>query len=328
MLKSGKLTNGGVMVNYRCSAACRHCLYSCSPTREAGYVDEEAADAISHLLKKGGCRSVHIGGGEPFLDFKGLVMMIRKLGEAGIVLDYVETNAFWAAETRKKTEEMLETLLALGASTLCISVDPYHAEYVPYGAPLALAKLCEKTGMEYFLWRQEFLPMLSKMDSRKVYSRPDMEEVFSGEYINNTARLYNIGYGGRAVNIEREFGVLSPAESFIRETLPCHNLLSTGHFHVDKNCCYLPPRCTGIRLPLEEAVDGIPPEKYPVFETLHNGGVSALFEFALRHGFSPGREGYPSKCNFCFYLRAFLAEKGFAELDKDHYEEALKYYWF
>ena len=328
MLNIGTLLHGGIMVNYRCNAACRHCLYSCSPTREAGYVDEGTAKEICVLLRKGGCGSVHIGGGEPFLDFDGLLMMIRALNEAGIALDYIETNARWAAEASalKEARKKLERLLAEGAGTICISIDPYHAEYVPYGAPLALADLCEKTGMNYFLWKREFLRALSRIDPQKTHSRAEMEKIFSREYLHNTARLYGIGYGGRAVNIEREFGVLSPAESFAGENAPCRNLLSSGHFHVDMFGYFIPPHCTGIRIPLPEVVDGIPEGKYPVFEALYSGGLAALLEFARLHGFSANPEGYPSKCNFCFHLRHFLSDKDFSELDRNHYEEAFKYY--
>jgi len=324
----GTLTHGGIMVNYRCSAACRHCLYSCSPTRGEGYVDEASAETICRFLRKGGCRSVHIGGGEPFLDFEGLVMVIRKLKQAGIKLDYIETNAYWAfdASAKKTAEAYLKRLLGEGARALCISIDPFHAEYVPYGAPLALAELCEKTGMDYFLWRGEFFSTLSRMDARKTHSRQELEMLLSPDYIAKTARQYGIEYGGRAVNIEREFGTLYPAEHFTAESPPCHKLVSTGHFHVDMNTYFIPPGCTGIRIPLSEVVEGIPPGKYPVFQALYQGGVSALTQLALQHGFSPDEAGYPSRCNLCFHLRRFLAEKGFADLDRDHYEEALKYY--
>ena len=334
MLSAGTLIHGGVMVNYRCTAACRHCLYSCSPTRGSGYVDKETAENICRLLRTGGCRSVHIGGGEPFLDFDGLLAVIRLLRKAGITLEYIETNAFWAdsnAPEKKGVQDKLKHLLSEGAGTLCISVDPYHAEYVPYGAPLALAELCEKTGVDYFLWKREFLPVLSRLDSKKVHSRDEMEKTFSDTYIYDTARSYGIGYGGRAVNIEREFstgldGALYPAEKFITDTAPCHNLLSTGHFHVDMYSYFIPPRCTGIRIPLSEAVDGIPGGKYPVFEALYSGGISALFKLAREQGFSPDEAGYPSKCNLCFHLRHFLSEKNYSELDRNHYEEALRYY--
>jgi len=328
VLNTGTLTHGGIMVNYQCSAACRHCLYSCSPARGSGYMDDNSAETICRLLRKGGCRSVHIGGGEPFLDFERLLMVIRKLVRAGVTVEYIETNAYWVVDlsAQKQAGEKLEKLLAAGADTLCISIDPYHAEYVPYGAPLALAELCEKTGMNYFLWKHEFLGALSRLDPQKTHSRSEMEKTLSERYIYDTARLYGIGYGGRAVNIEREFGSLYPMESYAVEKSPCRNLLSTGHFHVDMERFFIPPRCTGIRIPLSEAVEGIPGGKYPVFEALYSGGVSALLEFSLKQGFSPDRAGYPSRCNLCFHLRHFLSGKNYAELDRKHYEEALKYY--
>ena len=328
ILNARNLLHGGIMVNYRCNAACRHCLYSCSPTREAGYVDADTAKKICALLRKGSCASVHIGGGEPFLDFEGLLMVIRTLKETGITLDYIETNAQWAIGTSalKETRRKLECLLKEGANTLCISVDPYHAEYIPYGTPLALADLCEKTGMNYFLWKRQFLPALSRLDPQKAHLRTEMEKVFSRDYIHNTARLYGIGYGGRAINIEREFGTLSPVESLTGKDTPCRNLLSTGHFHVDMLGYFIPPRCTGIRVPLSEVVSGIPEGKYPVFGALYSSGVSTLLELARQQGFTPNLEGYPSKCGLCFHLRHFLSDKDFPELDKNHYEEALKYY--
>jgi organic radical activating enzyme len=289
-------------------------------------VDEHAAEMICRVLYKGGCRSVHIGGGEPFLNFDGLLLMIRKLKQAGIKLDYIETNAYWTAERQNQKEiiKKLKRLLAEGANCLCISLDPFHAEYIPYGAPLALAELCDKTGMGYFVWKHEYLSVLSQLDPINIHSRQEMENAISKDYIFKTARQYGISYGGRAVNIEREMyllqdGKLTPAQELVKQSSPCKNLLSTGHFHVDMNCCFIPPGCTGIIIPLEEAVCGIPDGKYPAFEALYNGGVSSLWELALGQGFAPDSSGYPSKCNLCFYLRSFLSGRGFAELDADHY---------
>jgi hypothetical protein len=269
---------------------------------------------------------VHIGGGEPFLNFDGLIIMIRELNHAGVTLDYIETNAFWA-DNLKKAEEQLKRLLSEGIDTLCISIDPFHAEYIPYGAPLALAELCEKTGMGYFLWKNDFLMSLSHLDPKKTHSHQEMEKSISNDYIFKTARFYGITLGGRAINIENEMYLSQgspffPAEKFSTDKNPCKNLLSTGHFHVDMDCCFIPPGCTGFIIPLEEVINGIPKDKYPAFEVLYCGGISALLDLALQHGFSPSSLGYPSKCNLCFYLRSFLSGKGFTELDENHYIEA------
>ena len=327
MLRTGTLHHGGIMVNYRCTAACRHCLYACSPSRESGYVTSQEAREICRLLLKGGCGSVHIGGGEPFLDFEGLLGMLRELGKNGVAVEYVETNGFWALPAGPEAEEApakLGRLLDAGVNTLCISLDPYHAEYVPYGAPLALAALCEKAGMGFFLWKGEFVPRLSRLEPRGTYSRPEMEQSLSKTYIRDTAELYGISYGGRAVNIETEYRDHHPLESLL-DPAPCRRLLSTGHFHVDRHGFFIPPFCTGLRIPLAEAVAGIPPGKYPVFEALYHGGVSALAVLAREQGFRP-RPAYPSKCNLCFHIRRFLSARNYMELYGEHYEESLKYY--
>jgi hypothetical protein len=325
MLKTGHLHHGGIMVNYRCNAACRHCLYACSPTRGGGYISGETMEEICAVLRRGGIGSVHIGGGEPFLNFEGLLTAVRSLEKAGIELDYVETNAFWAG--KKDAPEMLRSLAAAGVGALCISLDPFHAEYVPYGLPLKLAELCENTGMGYFLWKQQFLRPLAGLESASAHSREELEGHLKKDYIDGAARSYGIRLGGRAVNIEEEYGSIYNIEKLLdsRAENPCRDLLSTGHFHVDQDGYFIPPGCTGLRVPLAEAVEGIPAGKYPVFETLYGGGAAALLDFAEGRGFVPAG-AYPSRCNLCFHIRAFLADQGFIELDKNHYEESLKYY--
>ncbi|MDR2178544.1 MAG: radical SAM protein [Treponema sp.] len=327
MLKTGYLYHGGIMVNYRCNAACRHCLYACSPTRGAGYAGRKTMREICAVLRRGGIGSVHVGGGEPFLNIEGLLMAVRELAAAGISLDYVETNGFWAADV-KEARETLRALAGEGVHSLCVSLDPFHAEYVPYGLPLRLAELCDEEGMGYFLWKQQFLRPLSRLTDSSAHSREELEARLRPGYIGDTARSYGVRLGGRAVNIEEEYG---PSHS-LAELLggaakhsPCGDLLSTGHFHVDQDAYFIPPGCTGLRFPLAEAVDGIPAGKYPVFETLYEGGPAALLDFAGDRGFVP-EKNYPSLCNLCFHIRAFLSEEGFAELDKNHYEESLKYY--
>ena len=316
------LIHGGVMVNYRCNAACRHCLYACSPSRLPGYVSKDKMLDICRLLKKGRIGSVHIGGGEPFLDFKSLIMVIQELNRAGITLDYIETNAFWADTS---CEEFLPVLLREEVRALCISIDPFHTEYIAWGKPVNLARSCEKHGMGYFLWKQDFIKSLSRLDNKKPLNRPEIEASLSGSYVGETARAYGIRLGGRAVNIEEEYGFKKSAVEVL-DNRPCDALLSTGHFHIDLDAYFIPPGCTGLRLPLDELLEGTEEGRYPVFEALYSSGISGLYQFAQKHGFNEDKNGYVSKCNLCFHIRKFLAPQGFPELDEDFYTESLKYY--
>lgn len=310
-------------MNYRCNAACRHCLYACSPNRREGYVSQRIIQHISRTLISGRIGSVHLGGGEPFLDFQGLIMVIRELADAGVRVDYIETNAFWAKD--KSCGERLAILKREGVEALCISIDPFHAEYVPWEYPLDLARFCDSLGLGYFLWKREFLHDLKKLDGKTPHSREEIEVNLSSDYVRETAGAYGIRMGGRAINIEEEYGHLRPAAELL-DAGSCKNLLSTDHFHVDMEGFFIPPGCTGLRLPLAQTIAGIENGRYPVFEALYLGGIAALYQLALQWGFSENEKGYPSKCNFCFHIRKHLAFYGFPELDEDFYKEAAKYY--
>ena len=325
MIKTERLVHGGVMANYRCTAACRHCLYACSPERTDGYITETTAAKVASLLRLAGCRSVHIGGGEPFLDFDGLFRLVRILTDGGIPVDYIETNAYWASDIgRCKT--YLRELRQAGANALCISLDPFHAEYVPLKLPLSLADICRNLGFGYFLWQDRYLPVMSRLDKSKVHSREETEKLISPRYIAETAKSYGLHMGGRAINIEAEYSKCKPVDAII-DNHSCRSLVSGGHFHVDMHGRYIPPGCTGIALPLNEAVNGIPGGKYPVFEVLLESGADGLLKYAKSKGFIANNEGYPSGCALCFHIRHWLCENAPSpELDHEHYLEALKYY--
>ena len=323
MLTIDKLFHGGIMANYRCTAACRHCLYACSPERTDGYITENTAESVASLLRTAGCRFVHIGGGEPFLNFDGLLKLIRILSKARISVEYIETNAYWASDT-EKCKKYLQELLRAGADAFCISVDPFHAEYVPIELPLKLAEICRSVGFGYFLWQDRYLPVMARLDRSKIHSREEMEKLISPRYILETAKSYGIHLGGRAIGIKAEYSPSRPVNDIISNH-PCRSLVSGGHFHVDMYGNYIPPGCTGIAIPLDEAVNGIPAGKYPVYEKLLSSGTEGLLQYAAKKGFTANKEGYPSNCTLCFRIRHWLTENAPSpELDPEHYIEALK----
>ena len=83
-----RLSSGGMIANYQCPAACGHCLYGCSPEAQPGYMEEATAARLCEQLRRLGCRSLHIGGGEPFLNVEGLVGLIKVIHKSGMHLDY------------------------------------------------------------------------------------------------------------------------------------------------------------------------------------------------------------------------------------------------
>jgi hypothetical protein len=136
-------TSGGLILSYKCSAKCRHCIYGCSPHSRGDWISEEDLEKIlsqlsgkiipnpygptSTSLNHG----LHFTGGEPFLNFDVLCGAVEIAHRYRIPSMFVETNCFWAVND-KITSEKLKLLKSKGLHGIMISVNPFYLEYVPF----------------------------------------------------------------------------------------------------------------------------------------------------------------------------------------------------
>ena len=92
--------------------------------------------------------------------------------------------------------------------------------------------------------------------------------------------------------------------------LGCTDLLEPCHCHFDLYGNAVPSGCPGLAMDAEDYLNGdVSPEKYPVMARLYTGGTAELYKYAREKGFSPSKEGYPTRCAFCYAMRLYLAEK-------------------
>lgn len=305
----------GIITNYICTAACRHCMFSSyrysKSLRGVGgmrdFITREKAGELAEKLSAAGVDSVHIGGGEPFINFAALCGLIEALGKRGIGIDYIETNAFWAVK-ESFVRRRLRRLRKLGVTTVMPSVDPFHIEFVPLGRVLLLCKLLREEGLDYFIWQERYLRRLYKLDHGRTYSHEELCEILGDDYVAATAREYGIGMNGRALEIAEEIYPKRTAEAFIKDGETC-NLLSPRHCHIDLYGNVVPSGCPGLALPLDEFLAARADRgRYPAFARLLGGGIGALYEYAAGLGFTPDGGGYATKCALCFNIRAWLNE--------------------
>ena len=298
----------GIITNYVCTAACRHCMFASSYNLPKEYISREMAEKLARLLRKSGTYSVHIGGGEPFMNFEALTTLITCLNEQGIGVDYIETNAFWCKD-EKFTRDRLMQLRALGVETVMVSVDPFHIEYVPLERPILLCKLLRECGFDYFVWKERYLRMLSKLDRTRTYSHQELKALLGDDYVTETAREYGVGMNGRALRMAEAIYPRRPAEYWLTSK-PCDSIRDTGHCHLDLYGNIVPPGCPGLSAAAEDYLnEDFSISRYPVFGRLASGGTEALFGYAKEKGFIPDPKGYPTRCSLCFAMRAFLLEK-------------------
>ena len=156
-IKLPQPTSGGVMLSYKCSAECRHCMYACSPRWQGDWISEEDLETLLSGLAGGiepspwGAdtmslnHGLHFTGGEPFLNFKLLTRAVEMAEALGIPSIFVETNCFWC-KTDQATLEKLSLLKEKGLRGIMISVNPFYAEYVPFDR----TKRCIRISHEVF----------------------------------------------------------------------------------------------------------------------------------------------------------------------------------
>ncbi len=300
-------TGSGIITNYNCTAECAHCMFASSPECKKEYISPKMSESLASLLKKASARSVHIGGGEPFMNFDALINLVDALNRHDIPVDYIETNAFWCRDL-EFAERRLDILRDHGVSSVMVSVDPFHIEYVPLELPLKLCALLEKKGFSYFVWQDRFLRRLMKLDITKTHTQEELRALLGEDYIADTTREYGLGMNGRALSIAYHIYDKKHYSEFLTEEL-CQSLSLPRHCHLDLYGNAVPSRCTGLSVDARSYLEGdIDEAKYPVFARLARSGTKELFSYAKENGFVPREDGYPTKCAFCYDMRKYLFE--------------------
>lgn len=124
------LGNIGLMLTYRCTTACPHCVVEAGPHRheELGLEQSLALVDAATAYRNGHIKGLALTGGEPFYNLDHLAQISEHGLRQGFVVSVV-TNAFWAASRRSA----LETLKKVPAIRLIsISTDVYHQRAIPF----------------------------------------------------------------------------------------------------------------------------------------------------------------------------------------------------
>ena len=302
-------SQAGLMLTDWCPGACASCYLRCSPAGRQWMSVEFALDTWLQLdaLCPHRCR-VHITGGEPFGDWPRLLKIARLAKERSLLLDKVETNAYWATD-EDVVRQRLEALDEAGMKTFAISADPFHQQFVPIEAPrLAWRVAVELLGPQRVQVRWE--DWLGQGQGLAEATDDERNAIFAEWMSRRRDRVH-----GRAAESLAGYLPLRPVEEFAG--LHCRQALLRGkQIHVSPEGLIAPGVCAGISLGLAglEPVGEIwqnlydAPVDKPVISALAQGGPVALMSQAVEIGFVPAA-GYASKCHLCWAVRKFLHAK-------------------
>ena len=301
-----RLMDGGIITNYACTSRCGHCLYGCSPNRERDYLDEDVLDAIVKTVRGLTCRSVHIGGGEPFLNAEALMRTISGIRARGVDVEYVETNAMWYRDQESAVDLLLK-LRDAGLATLLISISPFHNGFIPFAKVKGVMQACRRAGMRIFPWIMDFYDDLDSFDDTRTHSLQEYCDAFGPHYLRNVLSRYWVHMGGRAVATYAGILGAYTAEQIIRNSgRPCTELAGTSHFHIDLYGNYLPGLCSGLAIRHDHLGRELDPEGYQFIDALYRNGVAGLLELAgAVYGYVPDGV-FVNKCHLCLDIRRYL----------------------
>jgi MoaA/NifB/PqqE/SkfB family radical SAM enzyme len=141
------LKNIGLMLTYKCTIACPHCIVEAGPHRKE---EMSMADSFAWLRQASEYREGYISGlaltgGEPFFSPKNLKIVSNYGKELGFTVSVV-TSAFWAT-SKKDALEMLAGFPAI--RMLCISTDEYHQRFIPFENIKNVVFAAEQYGLTY-----------------------------------------------------------------------------------------------------------------------------------------------------------------------------------
>lgn len=295
--------NGQIMVTYRCSAACRHCLVMSAPQQDPSLVSIEDAVRYAEEFHQLG-RHIMIAGGEALLFFDYVLEMCRAIADKGIPVAFIESNGSWCVSDEIVTER-LSLLRDAGVEGMFFSIDPYHQEFVP------AERVCRgvREAIRLFGSEQVSAPRITDAEAR------DFETVARDpKRLADYARQRSLCYIGRAADELAQF--LPPVSLEQIEAEDCRVQLDIDSLHeiqVDPFGFVRPDLCPGVNLgratdaSLTELVQTSRVQETPLLRGLAESGPASLLPLARQHGFCP-KPTYASKCALCFDIRRLLVD--------------------
>ena len=298
----------GLMLTYKCPAACRFCYYYCSPQAGGLMETQTAIEAWEGLARIAGENAkVHITGGEPFLYFDRLFDIMQQANSLGLTpVDVIETNAGWAVD-QTDIADKLRCLDALGLNRLKISWDAFHEEFIDLDSVKQLIATAQKIlGPERVLVRWE--KHLENPTGIRQADENARQKILCEALASDPCR-----FTGRAADELAHLATQYPIEHFVGKS--CRNaLLSAKGIHIDPAGNVFSGQCSGMivgnvgQTPLDQLWKTFEPDKSDFWQALYNAGPAEFLTAAREQGYQP-REKYASKCHLCTDIRRFFFDK-------------------
>ena len=301
--------HAGLMLTYRCNAACRFCYYHCGPSAGGLMPTAMALDVWAGLRRLAGERArVHLTGGEPFLVFDRLLDICEQAQRAGVGGGVYWVNNGGGVWGEGEVRDRLKALDAAGMNRLKVSCDLFHEEFVPVEKVRFLVRIArELLGAERVLVRWErYLEVPSGLAEMDAAART---AALIGSMAADVGR-----FTGRAAESLGPLCAVNSCDAL--RGLNCRDaILGAKGVHVDPYGNVFSGQCSGMAVgtvqttTLDALWKGFDPVQDAFWRVLTADGPGGFAAEARAGGFVL-RDRYASKCHLCSDIRGFFFDNG------------------
>ncbi len=318
-----KPVSGGLILSYKCSGECKHCMYLCSHKWSDDWINEKDLENVLEILSNTikpsphGSNNVnlnyglHFTGGEPFLNYPLLLKAIEIGSTFNIPSMFVETNCYWCKNDNITRGRLVE-LKKNGLNGILISVNPFILELVPFKNTERAIKISMEVFRENFMIYQ--LYYFGQFRDLNIKGKLPIEDYLKLVSIVDLKRRVELFKMGRAAYTLQYLYNKHPINHFFNENCATE-LIRRWHCHFDNYGNFMPGYCGGLSWGDVKNLnslcnDGIDLDEHPILRALIIGNLKDLYEFAIdKFGYREKKEGYVSKCHVCFDIRKSIVSK-------------------
>lgn len=330
-MKIPPFTSGGLILSYKCSSSCRHCIYASTPRWKDWMSEDDVAHYMDQIREFApNQHGIHLAGGEPFLNFDLTLRAVELSVEHRVSLQYVETNADWC-EDDELTAYQMNLLRESGLPAILISVSPFHNEFTPFERTDRAIKIAREIYGPYnvLVYTSYFYEQLQDYNPhQKMPLNRYLNTIGHKEAAQSFIEHFGLIPSGRAASRLNFLYEKKPAEAFFNNNCMAE-FTNPEHIHIDPYGNYIASFCAGISLGnarmLNTIFSGIDLQARPIIEILATSGVEGLLRLAQdQFDFQVSAEGYIAKCHLCQDIRAHIVQR------TDQFEELapVEYYQY
>lgn len=296
-----------------CSGRCKHCSNGEHATTAGGSVDARAAvSAVKRLADRFEIDSVMTFGGEPLLYADTVCKIHESARDCGISERQIITNGFFSRD-EQRIDSVAEALCTSGVSSVLLSVDVFHQEYIPLEPVMLFADALVKHGIPDLRVQPAWL----------------VNETHENTYNTETKRLLKLFLdNGIQANAGNDIFPSGNALTYLAEwftppdkvdlSVPCGSAPYTSRLDTI-NCFSIVPNgdvnlCSMAigniyRQDVLDIVNNYDPYTIPVAQALLKGGVAALLRYAEKLGVVTDIRDCHSACGVCSKTMAAIKNK-------------------